>query len=64
MPDVVLKAYDLGHDVRGTIASSYTLQHVSIGLNTRKRGFLRFYDTLLIPTRVLQKKRVENSIGK
>ena len=42
MPDVVLKAYDLGHDVRATIASSYTLQHVSIGLNTRKRVFLGF----------------------
>ena len=61
---MVLKAYDMGHDVRGTIASSYTLQHVSIGLNTRQRGFLRFYNMLLIPTRVMQKKRVQNSVGK
>ena len=61
---MVLKAYDLGHDVRATIASSYTLHNVSMGLNTRLRGFLRFYNTLLIPTRVMQKKRVEDSDGK
>ena len=65
MPDVVLKAYDLGHDVRHTIASSYTLHNVSMGLNTRLRGFLSFYSMiLLIPTHRLQKKRVENSDGK
>ena len=53
---MVLKAYDMGHDVRGTIASSYTLHNVSMGLNTRKKGFSSFYSMLLIPTHRMQKK--------